>query len=323
MKKKESAGGLRSKLDEVFVVSGEMIKDNGEDDHYAYVGQKFGIVGVFDGCGGIGSRKYEMYENKTGAYIASHMSAETVEAWFDKFCEGGAELSGNTAADICADLHDSLADTLGEIEKTSGGRGAIKGSLVRSFPTTASMILFTLKDKKVYSLYVWAGDSRGYILTPDGLTQITRDDIDAGEDALSNLSSDSRLTNLVHAGGDFKLNSKIISFSGPAVLISATDGCFGYFSTPMEFEYMLLEALSKAKSMDGWKKLIDGGIREYTGDDYTLAAAVLGYGDFRTFKRSFARRRTELYEKYISRLDSADKEELWEEYRTVYYGEAR
>ncbi len=46
-----------------------------------------GLVGVFDGCGGIGSRRYEILNSKTGAYIASRIVGECVAEWFEEYSE--------------------------------------------------------------------------------------------------------------------------------------------------------------------------------------------------------------------------------------------
>ena len=236
---------LANYIDCIFTVYGEMIENNGEDCYMFSVDSDYGIIGVFDGCGGLGARKYAEYNHKSGAYIASFISAKTTLMWFEKICKKRIIFNSDECREICNDLK---KDIVNELQKQTQGicSNGIKGSMVRSFPTTASVILFAIQNGLLYASFIWAGDSRGYILTPSGLTQITVDDIENKADAYVNISSDARLTNVVSAEGDFELNNQTDSFESPCVLITATDGCFGYFSTPMEFEYMLIDTLMKS-----------------------------------------------------------------------------
>ena len=64
------------------------------------------------------------------------------------------------------------------------------------------------------------------------------------------------MSNMIFAG-DFRINCVEEWVKKPFVAITATDGCFGYFSTPMAFESMLLETLQKADSPAAWEKAID------------------------------------------------------------------
>ena len=313
--------GLLSFLDAVFVVNGEMIPDNGEDSFAYSVNDSLGMIGVFDGCGGIGSRKYPEYNNKSGAYIASRMTGDMTMNWFKQICAGGISPFGNNTPQLCNNLKINLAERLKGME-TMVNNSVMKGSLTKSFPTTASVILFSNAKKTLYSTFIWAGDSRGFILTPEGLCQITKDDIEGESDALTNLSADGKLTNLVSAMGDFQLHSRQIVSDEPQILITATDGCFAYFPTPMEFEYMLVESLQQSDSIAQWKQNLDQYVKKFTSDDYTMGIAVCGYTSFENLKQAFASRRMFLYQNYISRLAVGEddmKVALWNEYKKTYY----
>lgn len=312
---------LLSYVDTMFVSAGEMIPDNGEDSYSYAVNDKFGFVAVFDGCGGIGSRKYEEYDNKTGAYVSSHTVSKSMLDWFEKFSESNAAITDKNANIMGEEIRKQFTEKLKGIEKGTAST-AIKGSLAKSFPTTASAIVFKHKSDKMQAAFLWAGDSRGYLLTNTGLKQLTVDDIEGEEDALSNLTSDARLSNMVYAGGDFKINSKVHECPREGILISATDGCFGYFKTPMEFEYMLLNTLVSSENIDDWKNKLSDYILKYTGDDYTLAVTVYGYKNFKLLKKMYAERERMLRLKYISQLGDADDEKLeklWDEYKEGYY----
>ena len=75
------------------------------------------------------------------------------------------------------------------------------------------------------------------------MAQVTKDDIDDSVDALDNISNDGVLTNVVSADGNYILHSKQIKIKDKIIIFNATDGCFGYLKTPMEFEYLILQTL--------------------------------------------------------------------------------
>ncbi len=316
---KESS--LYDLLDTVFVVNGEMIKDNGEDGYAYSINENCGLISVFDGCGGIGSRRYDNFGNKTGAYLASHITADLFLDEFNMFFQNNEQLTANTFSKFCETIKNKLTVILSNLDKESK-KTLIKGSLSKNFPTTMSAILFNHSKDNIFAYFTWAGDSRGFLLLPTGLMQITKDDIYGGEDALSNISSDGNLSNYISAEGNFYYNKKIIKCPKKAVLITATDGCFGYFSSPMEFEYMILDTLKKSSSVKEWRKLLNQQFLEYAGDDFTMVVSVLGFGSFKKLKRYFLKRHTQLYKKYIKNLKEASKNDLydmWNDYKKVYY----
>ena len=314
---------LISLVDAIFTVNGEMIEGRGEDSYSFSLKDSCGISAVFDGCGGIGSRKYKNFGNLSGAYIASHLAARAVTEWFEDFSKSGVKLTGDNLFSVCDSLKLCLKNRLGAAEK-SADASAVKGSLSKSFPTTASIILFERKRQKISASFVWAGDSRGYALFENGLTQITFDDIASNADAMSNIHEDSRLSNLISAKSDFSLNFETVDCGASGILLTATDGCFGYFATPMEFEYMLLETMANADNAAGWRRNIENEVRSVTGDDYTIGIVAFGYGSFENMKAAYSNRKSALYESCISKLKNAapeEKAELWKVYRKNYYKE--
>ena len=323
MKKANShkTNDLLSLIRDVFVVNGEMIEDNGEDSHAYSINERYGFFGVFDGCGGIGSRKYENYGNKTGAYLASRIVSEMSLEWFYDFCNQNINLSEKNINTILSSMNEFLLENL-IIADNNTGQTLMKGSLAKKFPTTSSMILCEYQQKSLEAFFVWAGDSRGYIMAEEGLSQITIDDVAGDIDAMSNLSDDGRLTNVISASGNFKLNYKHLTISKPTIIITATDGCFGYFSTPMEFEYMLLKTLISSNNNQEWNAAMNKYISKFTGDDYTMCIATSGYKTFNTLKKTFLNRKNILEKEYISKLKTADQSKrmkLWNKYKTNYY----
>jgi len=174
--------------------------------------------------------------------------------------------------------------------------------------------------------FLWAGDSRGYVLDQNGLSQITKDDIEEGQDALSNLSSDSKLENVINADIPFNINSKSILINYPAVVIMSTDGGFAYFQTPMEFEYALLYTLIKARNISEWEMLMNNYIKKFASDDYTLMLAIFGFISFDEMKKYYYPRVEHLYNDFIFPIVTErasgkvfDMGPFWEKYKVTYY----
>lgn len=318
---KGKKGKLLSLLDTIFVVNGEMIAEKGEDSYAFAVNGRMGMLGAFDGCGGIGSRKYTEFGGNSGAYLAARAVSCVAMDWFSSIGEANESLTYANVDGLCADLKMQFDKKLRQLENESN-TGAFMGTLAKSFPTTASVILFSNIRKSIFASFVWAGDSRGYILDEKGLCQITTDDIEGETDALLNISNDGKLTNMVSASRDYELHHKEVLCEKPMVLITASDGCFGYFSTPMEFEYMLMETLMCSESVEEWKEYLEAYIRKYTADDYTLGIAAFGYKDFVKFRKSFELRKEFLKQKYILPLEQSGTDiisSLWDEYKKTYY----
>ncbi len=255
--------GKKNLVECIITVSGERVQGCGEDSVFAAYCEPVGVLGVFDGCGGIGAKKYPSLDNRSGAYIASRAAKAAAESWFGKI----SDFDKSDIKQLCENLKQKFEFELGCL---SENESIMKGSLVKEFPTTASVILFKQEKKKVLTGYIWAGDSRGYVFEPDGIIQLTRDDIVGSGDAFANLREDARLSNFVSANGDFSLSCRVAEIEAPSMLVCATDGCFGYFKTPMEFEYMLLETLDKADNYAMWKSLIFQRLKAVSGDDFSM-----------------------------------------------------
>jgi len=327
---KESAnavGSIPGMVNAVIAVTGEMVKDNGEDSYSYCFGNHFGYMAVFDGCGGLGAKRYTEFSNKTGAYLASRLVALTTLEWFKcNYLINETQKSESPAIGLKTYIENSLNNIKGMTDRRDSL--SIKGSLSsKSFPTTASCVVcdYTKKESLVCH-FLWAGDSRGYILDREGLSQITKDDIEEDVDALSNLSSDSKLENVINADSSFEINNKSVFVHYPAIIIMSTDGAFAYFQTPMEFEYALLYTLSKVANIAEWEMLMNKYIKEFASDDYTLMLAAFGFTSFDEIKKYYNSRTGYLYNNFISQVFTARKENkgydinpFWEQYKQTYY----
>lgn len=314
---------ILASLDVCFAVGGEMRPDHGEDSMGYAFNENGGALAVFDGCGGLGARRYEEFGARTGAYIASKAARDAVlRCWHPAFTGQNGRVNEEAMAGIKADLYQSLTAALNKYKPSSISH--IKGSLARELPTTMSVILCDYdRGKGALSLaFILAGDTRGYILTGDGLAQVTRDDVAGELDAYENLTSDARLENVVAADGDFRLNHKLLFVPEPFVAVAATDGSFGCWSTPMEFEYLLLGTLVRSKNVAEWKVRLEDEIGKAAGDDFSLSVAAFGHAEFNSLCARYAAREKHLRESCISKLKDAGPEQtasLWVEYRKNYY----
>ena len=129
-----------------------------------------------------------------------------------------------------------------------------------------------------------------YSLTSKGLFQISIDDLEAKGDPYENLSSDSPLSNQICADRDFFINKLPVSIKEERfVVFSATDGCFGYYPTPLHFEDALLRNLSTATSEQDWMQLLKEEFHNVAADDTSMSCLIYGFEDFNAFSALIAR----------------------------------
>lgn len=323
-----------------FFIKAEAVQDCGEDS--GFVGSyENGLVvtGVFDGCGGIGGRRYPEVNDRTGAYIGSQTAAFAADAFFRKYGEKFRNVKNQTnQLQLFRRFQEYISGKLADVKKklTQDGGVQIGGSLSKSFPTTISITTAISVDKYTLCYFLWAGDSRGYILDDKGLYQVTTDDIDTNsDDAFLNLREDGILTNVANGDRAFTLHNKILFISDqdseqnsnskpkPFMIINATDGCFAYFLTPMDFENVILRTMIESSSPAQWQAHLKKEIKAVTGDDFTLAISCFGFNSFDDMKQYYNMRQIDVQKKYINEQDGADEEklkQLWEEYKSSYYG---
>lgn len=303
---------LIDKIDTFWGFCHEKIEGSGEDSWCYSFNQQAGIIGVFDGCGGAGATVYKNIGNHTGAYLASRAAADATIRWFDKLCAG----EGMEIKDLHTDLRSHL-DICNRIAAQPSGK--LKSTMMREFPTTAAIWVVLKNGNTFNAASVSAGDSRTYILDHRGLMQISKDDL-RNEDAMSDIYNNASMTNVISASHSFSLSSTVCPMEQPGILIAATDGCFGYFKSPMEFEYMLLDCLMHANCVDAWDTSVQGSISHMAGDDQTMAVLALGYGSFETLKSAF-KPRYEQMKKLMQYMgtDTQRHWEVWADYKHDYY----
>lgn len=302
-------------LDTVFVVSSEACEGAGEDSFCCSVTDYEALIGVFDGCGGLGARQYEHFEKHTGAYVASRLVSGAAYDWFQK------RKDSVQFDHPVEELKDRFAKALHMGEHAGGNALKIRGSMVRNFPSTAAMALAEQKEGSFVVNAIWAGDSRVYLLDQDGLSPLSKDDTDGG-DAFEDLRNDPVQTNVLSSDRNFVLHCRETALQRPVVVIAATDGYFGYWNTPMDFEWFILDTLYRSDSVYAWKHKLKTEILEVAGDDATMALMLLHFGTFQKVKSTFQARYKKMKEEYILPLTDTvgdeKAEELWQQYRQGY-----
>lgn len=310
----EPCQNLLDLLSTHFLICTERVVGKGEDCGCELYRSEAGIIGVFDGCGGLGAGTCPNVKNMTEAYLASRAIGAAAKEWFED----------NAVADHswkARDLKALIIRNLSICEKNSGNaQTKFKGSLVRPFPSTLAMIVFENFGGKLKTNHIWAGDSRTYILDSNGLAQISIDDTYGG-DALNNITNDGTLTNLVSLDGNFQLHSIELRLNKPCICFCSSDGCFAYLSSPMEYEYILISKLMSAKNIDEWECMLRDEFDSYSGDDQTFALAAFGFDNFGKLKEYYQKRYAEIsriFDKF-SRSNDSDRQMIWNKYKNGYY----
>ena len=290
----------------VLYLDAEKIAGKGEDAQtFSFDEDGNGYMFVFDGCGGAGSEIHPGLGSATSARIASHACT----LFFDNFFASGQKTD---TAVLSRQLHDYLrrindAYPMDHAEST----------LIDVLPATVSGVMIGNTGESVCAGFVWAGDSRGYLLDSKGLTQVTEDDVDS-PDAYQNLFDDAIMTNRVHGNPArplFRLHAARVTVQEPCIVICATDGCYDYFKSPMVFEFFLISMLAASDSFAQAEEKLLEILHDRSGDDCSLIAAFYGFSDYAQV-RAFLRERFEAL--------SADKHsfnaDYWENgYKQQYY----
>lgn len=264
----------------------EKREGHGEDSDPLFIfTDDFCAVGVFDGMGGSGAAicKSGFGDHKTKAYVASRIVKEAIENYIKN------KANAHSTSSIDAEGIKLTAKSRLEQEKSKypAKASGLRSRLVRDYPTTLAMITSRITDKGSSITSYWAGDSRNFLWSQDGFFQISKDDLDTELDPLENLRNDAALSNCVCADRDFTINQKVIEIQGKYILISATDGSFGYFLTPMHFQNVLLAGLKNSIDENEWRMYVKDALAKVTGDDVSLSLCAVGYESFEELKASF------------------------------------
>jgi serine/threonine protein phosphatase PrpC len=281
------------------------VPDHGEDsDPILRDGPDLGLLAVFDGMGGAGGTVYDTDDGpRSGAYLASRIARDVVESRMLQLLVPDWNLKGAAAAeDLRRSVQDALQERLTELKAPKSG---LRSRLLRALPTTMAVIALqrTHRSGSRWLCHVfWAGDSRAYVLEPDGARQLMADDLREPSDAMANLRRDSVVSNAMSADTEFHVNYRRVELEGPFLLVCATDGCFGYLPTPMHFEHLLLAPLTTTRTVDAWSQAVQREISAVTGDDAALALMAVG-ADLPELRTLYAPRVAVLEQQFTAPID--------------------
>ncbi len=284
---------------------------------------KAALIACLDGCGGSGARIYSMAENWTGARIASYSNGRMLAAWYERNALARLGLQDYPAEKIAQSMTQALRENTEQIKGAAGdgANRAIVSSMIRQFPTTLSCAIVSETDAALRCLWLWAGDSRGFLLTQQGLVQTTIDDIRGAADPFDNIVQDGVLSNVISAA-PFRINVREAAIKEPCLVLTATDGCFSYYRSPMEFEQTLLTTLQTARNLSEWRELLIGRIGRVASDDYTMEILSVGFETFDAIKAYYLPTLQRFRESYGNQIANAvNREELravWDRYKEGY-----
>jgi len=295
----------------------EKIKNKGEDAKPLVVTENSNILlGVFDGLGGAGSiQKYKIGDDKdykSGAYIASRVVKNTVKAYFEyvnlnkllnyKFSIYSFNFSffkdkkidQKNIEKFIKGLEQDILESLELYENSyadNSKSSLLKSKSVNLLPTTMALMSMIYINERRYIFTFWAGDSRNYILYKYGLSQLTIDDIDDFDCTLNAINSNAPMNNYISLSKDFRINYRYFKEEEEKqILISATDGAFGVFDTPLEFEFMIIQTMQNSNSVKMWNEQIKSILKERQNDDISLIVYPVGFSDFNDIKNFYRER---------------------------------
>lgn len=282
-------------------ISHAVLPGDGEDSFALHADGAFAWMCVADGCGGLGSRRYAAMENRTGAYLASRLTVRAFAGWADgrnslpNIAQEGRVLCRELERDISQMLHAFLE----KHDRQDNTR--IVGSMQRKLPSTLCAAMSCVGAQCWQEVcFLWAGDSRGYVLDANGLHQCTQDHLQGSPDAFEALYRDAPLTNLFSADQQAALSMRRLRAPLPCVIVLATDGVFAGLPTPMEMEKLLMDTLLASKSWSSWETKLGNQLKKLAQDDATLLLQPCGLTDINELKRQLAPRRERLQRMYIT-----------------------
>ena len=133
---------------------------------------------------------------------------------------------------------------------------AIKIHAAMTLAALAALTAEMRPNARVRLRSFWAGNSRNFVLLPQGLRQLSRDDLVGGYDPWEDLSRDGVLSNSVNASVPFVIHAAETAVTLPCLILAATDGVFSYFDSPIRLEWLLLSTLREAESPLAWEKAL-------------------------------------------------------------------
>ena len=305
-----------------------------------------GFLGVADGLGGRGGRKitsnngvqntHAFFGSRaTLRYARKYFSDEKINSIFQRlYDEDEDTVLKETAGELGREIAESLL-RIWSSDKNKHDKWITDGTF-RILPTTLALILWQEQEKYADTVSFWAGDSRCYALTKNGLQQLSTDDLMSNEDYQNLLHGDDIMSNYISLSQDFHISARRCRIPIPCLLFSASDGAFmyvrdvvsNYEPNAMQLEYMLLEAF-EGKELDKGLDQIKSYYYTVQQDDISMAFALVQNEqcvDFQsmiqerrsTFQREFSDEWTLQKKEYLNIEYCAEAEQAFKEAERAY-----
>ena len=215
---------------------------------------------------------------------------------FDGFDTKTEEEKDALALSLGKRLAELILEKLTAIAELVGFEMEVSNKGAYLLPSTLTVALMNEKEESVDVLYLWAGDSRGYIWNvTDGMAQVTEDH-----------ERDETMTNLITLSRPFTVEGRFLTVKKPCAIFNASDGVYKppSFICPIDQEYILLLAIdmfdNEAAAMDFLEKQYN---MLSPDDSSTLALYGCGYETFAEFKSAVKERLAVIKENYVDKLE--------------------
>lgn len=267
----------------VGVFNVEKKKDAGEDADPtldADINRSWGVLAVYDGMGGAGARKYthkDTQEEHTSAYWASRYVKGAIEELIKL-----RPIGVNPVEYLESNMHVAIKQCLDkEISNFPSASSSAVSKLLAKLPTTMALCVYEIVDENLNVSCYWAGDSRVYMFDGEKLCFCTLDDANAPDgDPFSPANMDLAMNNRICQDQEFRINKSQITVkidsAKPIILFAATDGCFGYYKNPIEFEKMILSTISSPDKSQWLSSIQQAIIDNIQQDDFSMSLVVIG-----------------------------------------------
>ncbi len=192
-------------------------------------------------------------------------------------------------------LGELILEKLKAIAELGGFEMEVSNKGAYLLPSTLTVALMNEREDAVDVLYLWAGDSRGYIWSVEGgMAQVTEDH-----------EQDETMTNLITLSRPFTVEGRFLTVQKPCAIFNASDGVYKppSFACPIDQEYVFLIAVDKYDNEAEAMAYLEREYNNYSPDDSsTLALYGAGYESYEAFREAVRERMAVVDREYKSKL---------------------